>query len=111
LSSSPLPPILDLVRTAAAKRILFTPHAIRQMARPQRMITRTDVETVVAQGVLVEDYPEDVRGHSCLVLGTGEGDRPLHVVCSPKGEYLTIVTAYIPDPAQWLPDFTRRRSP
>jgi hypothetical protein len=100
--------ILDLVRTAAAKHILFTPHAIRQMARPQRMISRADVEGVVTQGVLVEDYPEDERGHSCLVLGSGAGARPVHVVCSPKEEYLTIITAYIPDPAQWSPDFTRR---
>ena len=101
-------PILDLVRAAAARRILFLPHAIRQMARPQRMISRADVETTVTQGLLVEDYPEDERGHSCLLLGAGNGRRPVHVVCSPKEEYLAIITAYIPDPAQWSPDFLRR---
>jgi hypothetical protein len=107
LSAQPTP-ILDLVRIAAAKHILFTPHAIRQMSRPQRMITEADVETVVTQGILVEDYPEDERGHSCLLLGTGAGERPVHVVCSPKEDYLTIITAYLPNPAQWSPDFTRR---
>ena len=78
------------------------------MARPQRMISRADVETTVTQGALVEDYPEDERGHSCLLLGAGNGRRPVHVVCSPKEEYLAIITAYIPDPAQWSPDFLRR---
>lgn len=27
------------------------------------------------------------------------------MVGSPKEEYLAIITAYIPDPAQWSPDF------
>jgi len=106
--SSSTAPIVDLIRAAAAKRILFTPHAIRQMTRPQRMITRADVETVVMQGILVEDYPDDERGHSCLLLGTDVGARPVHVVCSPKEDYLAIITAYVPDPAQWSPDFLQR---
>jgi hypothetical protein len=111
LSTSQPPSILDLVRAAAAKHILYTPHALRQMSRPQRMIARADVEAAVTKGILVEDYPEDVRGHSCLVLGIGAGARPVHVVCSPKDDYLAIITAYIPDPAQWSADFTRRKEP
>ena len=39
---------------------------------------------------MIEDYPEDVRGHSCLILGRGNHDRPIHVVCSPKDGYLAI---------------------
>ena len=100
--------ILTRVRTAAAKRLLFLPHAIRQMARPGRMIVASEVEMVVTIGEVVEDYPEDVRGHSCLLLGNVEAERPIHVVCSPKDEYLAIITAYLPDPAQWTADFKQR---
>ena len=99
--------ILDAVRRAASTKLLFLPHAIRQMARPATMISAREVERVVAEGEIIEGYPEDVRGPSCLMLGSGEG-RPIHVVCSPKDEYLAIITAYVPDPSQWSPDFRRR---
>jgi hypothetical protein len=101
--------ILDDVRYAAQKRLLFLPHAIRQMSRPQRMISTDEVEIVVTQGELIEDYPSDPRGHSCLMLGLEETNRAVHVVCPPKDEYLAIITAYLPDPTQWSEDFRRRR--
>lgn len=100
--------ILQRVHEAAAKRLLFVPHALRQMARPDRVIKASEVHRIVETGELVEDYPEDVRGHSCLVLGRGEIGRPIHVVCSPKDEYLAIITAYVPDPTLWSSDFKRR---
>jgi hypothetical protein len=102
-------PILEDVRGASGKRLLFLPHAIRQMSRPQRMISSDEVETVVKRGELIEDYPNDPRGHSCLVLGSGNSGRAVHVVCSPKDEFLAIITAYLPDPGQWSDDFRRRR--
>lgn len=101
--------ILDDVRHAAQKRLLFLPHAIRQMSRPQRMISTDEVEIVVTQGELIEDYPSDPLGHSCLMLGLGGANRAVHVVCSPKDEYLAKITAYLPDPTQWSEDFRRRR--
>lgn len=101
--------ILEDVREATQKRLLFLAHAIRQISRPQRMISSNEVEVVVTQGELIEDYPNDSRGHSCLMLGFGEAGRAVHVVCSPKDEYLAIITAYLPDPAQWSEDFRRRR--
>ena len=61
--------ILTRVREAAAKRILFLPHAVNQMNSPDRMISTEEIRAVVFHGVLVENYPEDIRGHSCLVLG------------------------------------------
>ena len=57
---------------------------------------------------MIEDYPEDVRGHSCLILGFGDGTRPIHIVCSPKDEYLAIITAYLPDEDEWSDDFRVR---
>jgi Domain of unknown function (DUF4258) len=100
--------ILEQVREAASKRLLFLPHTIRQMSRPDRMIATTEVEAVVRTGEAIEDYPEDARGHSCLMLGLGRDDRAIHVVCAPKDEYLAIITAYLPDPSQWTPDFRGR---
>jgi hypothetical protein len=99
--------ILDRVREAAGKKILFLPHTVRQMSRPDRMILTAEVEAVIMIGEVIEDYPEDTRGHSCLILGIGS-NRAIHVVCAPKDEYLAIITAYLPDPDQWTTDFRRR---
>ncbi|MBD2620610.1 DUF4258 domain-containing protein [Microcystis flos-aquae FACHB-1344] len=79
------------------------------MSRGDRMMTTTEIETVVMTGELIESYPEDVRGQSCLILGFGENSRPIHVVCAPKDEYLAIITAYLPDPSKWSSNFRRRR--
>ncbi len=100
--------ILTRVRVAARKRVLFSEHAVHQTVRPDRMIGPTEGHSVIEQGEVIENYPEDARGHSCLVLGRGEGGRPIHVVCAPNDEYLAIITAYLPDPEVWSPDFRRR---
>ena len=94
--------------TAAAQKILFLPHAIKQMSRPDRMITTEEVRQAVLLGEIIEEYPEDPRGESCLVLHTTK-NRSIHVVCAPKTEYLAVITAYIPSPGQWSPDFKMRK--
>jgi hypothetical protein len=93
--------------SSARKKILFLPHAITQMLRPERMITPEEIKDAIFNGEIIEEYPEDARGESCLVLHvTG---RAVHVVCSPKSEYLAIITAYIPVPEQWSADYKTRR--
>ena len=101
--------ILGHIKESAKKQLLFLPHTIRQMSRPDRMISATEIATVVKTGKVIEDYPEDSRGHSCLMLGFGNGGRAIHVVCAPKNEYLAIITAYLPDPDQWTSDFRGRQ--
>jgi len=102
------PDILGMARQAAAKRYLFLPHAVRQMSRPDRMITTSEVHAVIDHGRVIADYPEDPRGHSCLLLGHGLNGRAIHVVCSPKTEYLAVVTAYVPAASKWNHDYTAR---
>lgn len=102
--------ILEQVKRAARQRVLYLPHAVRQMSHPDRMITPAEVERIVNTGEVIEDYPQDPRGPSCLLLGAGEANRTLHVVCSPKDDYLAIITAYVPDPDQWSADYRRRRA-
>ena len=92
---------------SAAKKILFLPHAIKQMSRPDRMITVDEIRDAVLAGEVIEEYPEDQRGASCLVLYTKQ-NRVIHVVCAPKPEYLAIITAYLPAPDQWTSDFKVR---
>lgn len=78
------------------------------MSRPDRLITTSEIRNVVEQGEIIEDYPDDVRGHSCLLLGDGDGGRAIHIVCSPKEEYLAIITAYLPGKDEWSDDFRVR---
>lgn len=100
--------IIRRIRQSAAKRILFLPHAIRQMSSPDRMIRTGDIRALIANGELIEDYPQDPRGHSCLLLHVVD-DRPLHVVCSPKDDYLAIITAYIPNDQEWESGYRKRK--
>ncbi len=100
--------ILRRVRRAARLKILFLPHALQQMLRPDRMIRRLEVRQVIEQGEVIEDYPTDVRGHSCVLLGTGAERRSIHVVCAPKEHYLAVITAYLPDKHEWTTDFRKR---
>lgn len=102
--------LLEKIREVARSKIVYLPHAVRQMSRPDRMISTAEISSVVQGGELIEDYPEDQRGHSGLILGFGDANRPLHVVCSPKTNYLAIITAYLPDPNQWSEDLKRRLS-
>lgn len=48
--------IMERVRAAAAKRILFLPHAIKAMVRVHPMITPAEVRAVVTRGDVVEDF-------------------------------------------------------
>lgn len=100
--------IVSRVQAAAALKVLFLPHALHQMFRPDRMIHRSEVRGVIDRTEVVEEYPEDARGHSCLLLGFGNEGRPIHVVCSPKEDYLAVITAYLPDESEWSADFRTR---
>ena len=45
---------------------------------------------------------------SALVL-THVGDKPVHVVISPREDFCYLITVYVPDPAKWGETFTRRK--
>lgn len=77
----------------------------------QRKIRDFDLVIAIANGEIIEDYPEDQRGHSCLVLGQTWDGQPIHSVCAfdPSGT-LVIVTAYFPEPPKWKDPKTRGRN-
>lgn len=57
---------------------------------------------------VIEDYPNDRRGPSMLILCQGPSGAWYHVLCA--HQVLTkLVTIYQPDPSHWTEDFRRRK--
>ena len=100
--------MLEKIKAAAKKRILYSPHALIQSISPERMIAPKEVRSVIDSGEIIEDYPYDDRGHTVLISGVSSGKRNLHVVCIPTDFYLMIITAYIPSDKKWSADFRNR---
>ena len=64
-----------------------------------------------ATGQVIEDYPDDKYGPSCLISGLTLANRPIHLQCSyPSRPFIKIITVYEPDSKRWSNDFTIRRS-
>jgi len=102
-------PFMSAVLKALRKRIKFTDHAFQVMYSAERMVTVDEVVEAARDGDIIEDYPDDPRGHSCLILGFTRQRRPIHIVCAPKEEFLVIVTAYEPTLNKWTPNLKARR--
>ena len=98
----------DKIITSANRKILFLPHAIKQMSGPDRMISIDEIKECIFNGEIIEEYANDPRGESCLIAYRIKS-RFIHVVCSPKKDYLAIITTYIPNKDQWLTDCKTRK--
>ena len=72
-------------------------------------LTIEQLEEVLTGAELIEDYPDDPRGASCLVLGTSAG-RSFHVVCGlTRQGRLLVITVYEPTLPKWLDPRTRQQ--
>ena len=47
--------MLAKVKDAASRKILFLPHALRQMLRPARLITAREIHLVIEKGSIIEE--------------------------------------------------------
>lgn len=95
--------LLDDIRAKVLQRQYeFSKHAVDQSI--VRDISVADVEEAIAnRSEVIEDYPEDKYGPSCLILGFTYVGRPLHVQCSYANRPLIkIITLYEPDPKLWV---------
>lgn len=87
----------------------FSKHALDQSIL--RRIQVQEVRDAIASGQVIEDYPDDKYGPSCLISGLTQDQRPIHVHCSyPYRPVIKIVTLYEPDPQRWNANFTQRRN-
>lgn len=75
-----------------------------------RGIDPLDIKEALLNGKVIEGYPEDQRGKSCLVYGKTKGNKDLHLVCGLTSDILWVITVYEPDPVEWIDPETRRRA-
>ena len=100
--------IRELRSKIADGRFEFSQHAVDQSII--RHISVQEIREAFANSQIVEDYPDDKHGPSCLVLGFTLADRPVHILCSyPSRPLVKIVTLCEPDSDLWI-DFRTRRS-
>lgn len=86
----------------------FSAHALTRSV--QRTILVDELVEAVDAGSIIELYPNDRYGPSCLVSGTTKAGRPLHVQCSfPTRPLLKIITVYQPTLDKWEANFNVRK--
>ena len=74
-------------------------HAVKQMIK--RSITRLEIEEIMLNGEIIEEYPDDKYSPSCLIYGKTKNGRDVHVQLSLPPS-ITIITTYDPDPDEWI---------
>jgi len=84
----------------------FTLHGFERCV--ERDISPDEVQDAILSGEVIEDYPKDKYGPSCLIYGLTKQGRVLHTQCSL--EPVWIITAYDPSlyPGEWDTGFKRR---
>jgi len=103
-----MPLIDDIRKKVAADEFEFSKHAVDQSII--RHISVSELRETISNGDIIEDYPEDKYGPSCLIFGKTAGGRAIHVQCShPSRQVMKVITVYEPDPGRWI-DFKVRRS-
>jgi len=100
--------MIEAIRTKIADgHFEFSKHAVDQSIL--RAISLGELIEAVETGIVIEDYPEDKYGPSCLILGHTKAGRPLHIQCThATRDFIKLITMYEPDDDLWI-DFRTRR--
>jgi len=94
-------------KRATKKEFQLTGHAHKE--RQEEVIKTKEIKAALMSGEILENYPDDPRGPSCLVLGYS-GGRAIHVVCGrTRGDWLLVITVYIPRAPKWINERTRAK--
>ncbi len=87
----------------------ITEHGLQEILADGLSVSELADDILYGEAEVIEDYPDDSRGASCLVAIWTRGGEPVHVVFSypPRPK---MITAYRLDPKKWLDYRTRRRT-
>ena len=99
--------IRDIRAKIAEELFEFSKHAVDQSIL--RHITVEEIREAFSNGEIIEDYPDDNRGPSCLILGYTKSERPIHIHCSYASRpIIKVITLYEPDQNQWIDNKIRK---
>src|SRR5690349_2515159 len=99
--------LADIQAKFASDQFEFSRHAVDQTLK--RAISVSEIREAIGSGEIIEDYPLDKYGPSCLIFGLTASRRPLHVRCSyPSRPLIKVITLYEPDPRLWV-NFRERK--
>lgn len=99
--------ILKLQKCILKNRYEISLHAEKE--RRQENIELQEVEEAILKEEIIEEYPDDPRGPSCLVLGYS-GQRPIHIVSGLLSTgWARIITVYTPREPKWVTPRQRRQ--
>lgn len=100
----------DIRRLIREGEYEFTFHA--QQERLADDLDVVEIEHAIMTGEIIEQYPDDPRGESCLVAGHA-GTTPIHAVLgwapnrSSGKRILRVITVYVPQQPKWKDYRTR----
>lgn len=97
----------DIQAAIRDREFSVTLHAQQQMTTRRIKISEVREALNSWMAEVIEDYPDDSRGSSCLVYGK-TSNRVLHIHISYPPE-IVVITAYEPDPGKWESDKKSRR--
>lgn len=83
----------------------FSKHADDE--RKNDNLTFIEIEEAILNSQILENYNNDLRGKSCLIVGFTSLGKPIHIVCGTKEQSLVIITVYIPTPPKFLNPYER----
>ena len=88
--------MLEEIRSKLLQRHYeFSKHAVDHSIIRNISVEEVE-ETISGRYEIIEDYPDDKYGPSCLILGFTKAGRPLHLQCSYPGRLLLkIITHFM----------------
>jgi hypothetical protein len=102
------------LKTLVQARVRATQYRLSSHAESEReadQISLQEIEEALLSNSfqVIENYPDDPRGASCLVLGYTRAAKPIHLVCGVSlPDAMIVITVYRPNAEEWI-DWRERK--
>lgn len=87
--------------------IKFTHHAFERFFEQDIDVSKFE-ESIQKRYQIIEEYEDDPRGDSALILIKVD-NQFVHAVVSPHNDELIVISGYLPNESLWEDNFTRRK--
>lgn len=97
---------MDWIKARTEKQAYFnSEHMVRYLTR--RIFSISEIETVLAEGIILETHSHPLRNDCYLILGY-PNNKPIHVMCTKdRDENFIVLYAYRPSGPTWKDERTR----